>query len=92
MTELEDFSFARHTAMVLGSAAAMLAVTTLVLWVLQPGGPVGLLVVALGLAATYVVSSAVAKRSLRRSFGDDTGDAKRGERPGRRGRPAGGGR
>ncbi|WP_285188917.1 hypothetical protein [Rhodococcus sp. MEB041] len=71
MSEPREFSLGRHTGLVLGAATLMFAATTLVLWLLQPSGPVGLLVVAVGLVATGVCASLVAKASVRRSFGEE---------------------
>ncbi|WP_052493119.1 hypothetical protein [Rhodococcus sp. MEB064] len=80
MSELPDFSFGRHAALVLGAATVMLGLTTVALWALSPDGPLGLVVVTVGLVLTFAVASVVSKQSLRRSFdevGTDDAEADR---------------
>jgi hypothetical protein len=73
MSDDPEFSFARHALISLGSAALVLALTTVAILVLRPAPGVGLLIVAVGVALAVAVMAAVSRRTVRRAFGDDPG-------------------
>lgn len=64
-----EFSFGRLAVASLGSATLVLVVTTAIVAVVRPGPGVGLLIVALGIAAAITAMGVVSTRMTRRGLG-----------------------
>ncbi|MCJ0904303.1 hypothetical protein [Rhodococcus sp. ARC_M6] len=66
----DDFSIGRLALFSLGAAVAALAVTTLLIVLLQPSAGIGLSIGLVGVAAAIAAMGVVSKRMTRKAFGD----------------------